>query len=72
MSDGEPEPGEDTTRHRRHASLDNLKLTANSVTELRDFFELLSRKNAERESAGGGRVFITCNQLAPDCFSVCP
>jgi hypothetical protein len=36
--------------HRRHASLDNLKLTANSVSELTVFFELLSSKNAARRS----------------------
>jgi hypothetical protein len=47
LSEDEDDPG--ATSHRRHASLENLKLTAASVTELRDFFELLSRKNAERE-----------------------
>jgi hypothetical protein len=48
LSDDEENGGKP---HRRHTSLENLKLTASSVTELRDFFELLSRKNAERECA---------------------
>ena len=56
-----PEGGDDESQsdeeggvvhHRRHSSLENFKLTAHSVAELRVYFELLSSRNQSAKAQG--------------------
>jgi len=58
------EDDEGVVHHRRHSSLENFKLTAHSVAELRVYFELLSSRNQSAKAQGESSLQRICSWKA--------